>query len=290
MTDASPNHDAPPRNATMLATWLDLAANTSGITAGRLRRQLGFMILAAMLDTARDIDDGRPLFLVKGGVAMELRARGSARATRDFDTALRAELANLAAHLDPALRSGFGDFTATRTQIEPVRDTGALRCEIKIAYRNKPVVTVPFEIARVEVGMGDDVDRVPGLSLAHVGIVGPATVACVAVRWQIAQKLHACTERPVDRVNDRFRDLLDLQLLGELVDNGGWHDVRVACVDVFAGRAKHPWPPAVTIPESWHAGYRTMAADIGFDITEVADAADAVQDLIARIDSAAGQP
>jgi hypothetical protein len=107
MTDASPNHDAPPRNATMLATWLDRAASTSGITAGRLRRQLGFMILAAMLDTARDTDDGRPLFLVKGGVAMELRARGSARATRDFDTALRAETADLAAHLDPALRSGF---------------------------------------------------------------------------------------------------------------------------------------------------------------------------------------
>ncbi len=127
------------------------------------------MILAAMLDTARDTDDGQPLFLVKGGVAMELRARGSARATRDFDTALRAETVDLAAHLDPALRAGFGDFTATRTQIEPVRDTGALRCEIKIAYRNKPVVTVPFEIARIEAGMGDDVDHVPGLSLAMSG-------------------------------------------------------------------------------------------------------------------------
>jgi hypothetical protein len=284
LTDASSTHDAPPRNATMLATWLDRAANTSGIAAGRLRRQLGFMILAAMLDSARDTADGQPLFLVKGGVAMELRSRGSARATRDFDTALRAETTDLASHLDPALRSGFGDFTATRTQIEPVRDTGALRCEIKISYRNKPVVTVPFEIARAEAGMGNDVDQVPGLSLAHVGIVGPVTVACIAVRWQIAQKLHACTERPADRVNDRFRDLLDLQILAELVDDSGWHDVRVACVDVFAGRAKHPWPPTLTIPEPWHAGYRAMAEDIGFNITNVAHAADAVQQLITQID------
>jgi hypothetical protein len=286
MTDASANHDAPPRNATMLAAWLDQAANTSGIAAGRLRRRLGFMILAAMLDTARHAGDGRPLFLVKGGVAMELRTQGSARATRDFDTALRADTADLAAHLDPALRSGFGDFTATRTQIEPVRDTGALRCEIKIAYRNKPVVTVPFEIARVEAGMGDDVDDVPALSLAHVGIEGPATVACIAVRWQIAQKLHACTEQPVDRVNDRFRDLLDLQILGELVGDNDWHEVRVASVDVFAGRAKHAWPATVTIPEPWHAGYRTMTEDIGFNITNVADAAAAVEQLITRIDSA----
>lgn len=75
---------------------------------------------------------------------MELRTGGSARATKDFDTALRADTADLATHLDPLLRAGFGDFTAKRTQIEPVRDTGALRCEIKISYRNKPVVTIPL--------------------------------------------------------------------------------------------------------------------------------------------------
>jgi hypothetical protein len=80
----------------------------------------------------------------------------------------------------------------------------------------------------------------------------------------------------------------DLQILGELVGDNDWHDVRVACVDVFAGRAKHAWPPTVTVPEPWHAGYRTMTEDIGFDITNVADAAAAVEQLIARIDSAAG--
>ncbi len=74
MTEASPIHDAAPRNA------------------------------AAILDSARDSHQGQPLFLVKGGVAMELRTRGSARATKDFDTALRADTADLAEHLDPALR------------------------------------------------------------------------------------------------------------------------------------------------------------------------------------------
>lgn len=165
-------------------------------------------------------------------------------------------------------------------------NTSTRRCEIKIAYRNKPVVTVPFEIASVEASMGDDVDHVPALSLAHVGIEGPTTVACIAVRWQIAQKLHACTEQPVDRVNDRFRDLLDLQLLGELVSDNGWRDARLACIEVFAGRAKHAWPPTVTIPEPWHAGYRAMADDIGFHVTDVAHAAAAVRQLITRIDSA----
>jgi hypothetical protein len=38
------------------------------------------MVLAAMLDGERDPADGSPMFLVKGGVAMELRTGGSARA------------------------------------------------------------------------------------------------------------------------------------------------------------------------------------------------------------------
>lgn len=148
------------------------------------------------------------------------------------------------------------------------------------------VVTVPVEMAEVEGSMGVDVDQVPARSLDHVGLDGPATVPCIAVRWQIAQKLHACTEQLEDRDNDRFRDLLDLQLLAELIAEEGWPDVRVACVEVFAGRAKHAWPPELTMPDSWRAGYRTLAEDTDFAVVDVADAAEAVRHLIARIDSA----
>jgi len=119
----------------------------------------------------------------------------------------------VAEHLDPVLRIGHGDFTATRTEIEPVKDTGAVRFDIKLAYRGRPVVTVQMEVAAVEGGMGSEVDHVPAKSLAHVGLAGPDTVPCISVRWQSAQKLHACTETLDDRDNDRFRDLLDLQLL-----------------------------------------------------------------------------
>ena len=285
MTSLTPR-SKPPHNANVLGKWLTEAATESGVAAGRLRRQLGFMILAAMLDSARDHDDGHPLFLVKGGVAMELRTGGSARATRDFDAALRADPDQLTTHLDPALRRGFGDFTARRTEVEPVADTGALRCEIKISYRNKPVITVPFEVAGAERSMHADLDHVPALSLAHVGIDGPHTVACITVRWQIAQKLHACTERMTDRKNERFRDILDLLLLGNLVRDGAWADLRVACIDVFTGRAKHTWPPDLTIPDSWHAGYRTMAEGIGLEMSDVTAAAAVVRQLIQRIDSA----
>jgi hypothetical protein len=218
--------DKPPHNVSVLERWLTEASKETGVAAGRLRRWLGFMVVAAMLDEARQAEDGEPLFLVKGGVAMELRIDSGARATKDFDTAFRAS-------------------------------------------------------------MGDEIDHVPAKSLDHVGLAGPDTVPCVAVRWQMAQKLHACTETfEQGGENDRFRDLLDLQLLADLVEDDEWAAVRAACIEVFESRAKQEWPPEVTLYESWGSGYEALAVETGFSITNVRDAADAVDHLIERIHQA----
>jgi len=281
-----PVKDRPPFNVNVLERWLGEAAGQTGVVAGRLRRWLGFMVVAAMLDRARHAADGEPLFLVKGGVAMELRIDTGARATKDLDTAFREGIEVVADHLDPALRTGHGDFTATRTELEPVKGTGAVRCGIKLAYRGRPLITVQMEVAAVEGGMGHEIDRVPAKSLRHVGLTGPDTVPCVAVRWQIAQKLHACTEVFEAGENHRFRDLIDLQLLAGLVADDEWGKVRSACLEVFTGRVKHAWPPDVTVHESWSAGYRALAEETRFPLVEVGDAANAVRRLIARIDAA----
>lgn len=57
----------------------------------RLQRWLNAMIVAAVLDQVRD-EDGEPIFLLKGGLAMELRLQLRARATGDYDAAFRARL------------------------------------------------------------------------------------------------------------------------------------------------------------------------------------------------------
>jgi hypothetical protein len=286
VTVSRPVKDKPPFNVNVLERWLGETSGQSGVAAGRLRRWLGFMIVAGMLDAARHVEDGEPLFLIKGGVAMGLRMAAGARDTKDLDTAFREGMDAVTTYLDPALRAGYGEFTATRTELEEVKDTGALRCDIKLAYRTKPVVTVQMEVAAVEGGMGSEIDQVPAKPLDHIGLSGPATVPCVAIRWQIAQKLHACTEVLPDRENDRFRDLLDLQLLAGLVTDDGWLAVRSACVEVFAGRAKHSWPPDVTVYESWELGYRALAEETGFSVLDIAEAAEEVRQMVARIEGA----
>lgn len=119
-----PPRGKPPHDVRVIGRWLGEASTHTGIAAGRLRRWVGFMVVAAMLDKSRHAGDGEPLFLVKGGVAMELRVDTGARATKDLDTAFRESMEAVGDHLDPALHAGYGDFTATRTELQPVRDTG----------------------------------------------------------------------------------------------------------------------------------------------------------------------
>lgn len=115
----------------------------------------------------------------------------------------------------------------------------------------------------------------PARRLDAVQLDGPPRIACVSVRHQIAQKIHACTEVfESGRDNDRFRDLIDIQLL------------RAACVEIFELRDNHTWPPAVTTYPSWADGFAAMAAEIDFPVRDVEVAAQHLRDFIAEIDAA----
>src|SRR6185437_8379765 len=139
--------------------------------------------------------------------------------------------------------------------------------------------------ARTEGSSGQEIDRVPAIPLGPFGLQGPKDVACVAVRYQDAQKLHACTEVFGEGpANDRFRDLSDLLMLHALIDDLA--SVRDACVEIFALRGKQAWPPTVTIFEGWQEQYAALAAELDFEPADVEDAAAAVQALIDAIDAA----
>lgn len=124
-----------------------------------------------------------------------------------------------------------------------------------------------------------------GFTFRRGGIDSPDVVLVLDARWQIAQKLHAVTERPKPgRENPRFRDLIDLQFLETLSID--FASVRDACERVFAARAQQPWPPVLVINPSWPQGYAALATELGFAVTDVEQAASAVRDYIERIASA----
>lgn len=276
-----------PRNTNVIQKWVDEYAREQGIVAGRLQRWIMFMIVLAALDRARD-DKGAPLFLLKGGAAMELRLKLEARTTKDIDTVFRESMKSVLDRLDETLQQGWGDFTFERTAPEAIKDTRSVRLAIKLSYRAKRWGTVPLEVAPAEGDSGNDVETLDAIDIGHFGLDGPDRVPCLGVRYQIAQKVHACTEPPLEgkAENPRFHDLIDLILLSDLVADDGWPAVRSACIDTFESRARHGWPPEVVVYPSWPAAFAALAADQGFAITDVEEAASQVREMIARIDAA----
>ncbi len=88
---------------------------------------------------------------------------------------------------------------------------------MNVAFRTKPFMTLIVEVAPVEAG-GDEIEEIAAHDPSSIGLEGPDVIPALAVRWQIAQKLHAVTELPLrpGGENPRYWDLIDLQLLQAL--------------------------------------------------------------------------
>jgi hypothetical protein len=281
----SPKPRRPPGNLSHLQRLANTAADRAGMPVGRYQRWINTRIISAVLDRVR-AEDGEPLFTLKGGAAMELRIGLTARASKDYDAAFRARAEDLLTAVDQALSGDWQGFQLQRTEPQRVSETDALRMDIKLSYKGRSWGTVQLDVAPAEGRIGQEIDRVLATSLDMVQLDGLDRIACVSIRYQIAQKIHACTEVLEDRPNDRFRDLIDLALLRDLVEDDEISKVRDACVELFLLRDKHAWPPEVTLWPAWPDGFGRMATEISFYTDDVEVAADGLRALIAEIDSA----
>lgn len=237
------------------------------------------MVILGALDRVRSTDD-RHTFVIKGGVAMEIRLGMSARATRDVDMTFCGDRESLDTALDIALADSYGGFSFRRSNLMPIGQTGAHRAQIKMDYRGKGWMTLDLEVtvadqSRVEVEM------IPAISITDFQLLGPSRVATLSLRYQIAQKIHAVTEEIPGRDNSRVRDILDLVLLADLVSDMG--RIKEACLDVFNARAAHEWPPVITVPSSWSKDYAGLVDNLALPAPTFDDAVTFVRDLIDNI-------
>lgn len=275
----------PPSQRNHLEQLISRYGQAHGIAPNRVRRWLTMMVMIGALDRARE-DDAGAEFLVKGGVAIELRLGLRARATKDLDMTFRGDRDQLIAALDAALAEPYNNFSFERGEVEDIAATRSCRLEVKVAFNGRSWATAQLEISPPDTRASAEVDIVDAISISDFGLNGPDIVRVLALRYQIAQKLHACTETFDDGDNERFRDLIDLILLRSLITD--LRSVRDACRDVFRARAKHSWPPRLNVPASWIEPYARLAGEDAFHITDVHAAAEEVRVLIGSID--AGMP
>jgi hypothetical protein len=271
-----------PRTEKHLGQLVSRYAEATGLAVRRVRQRVSVMAFVGALERVREVDS--PVrFLIKGGMACEFRFQGKARTTRDLDALFRGSLDELLADLDTAFTEPYSGFSFSYSEPESIAETGSHRFEVKLQYASRGWSTLRVEVSPPE-GGAHEPELVPALSVSEFGLTGPAEVACLSLRYQIAQKIHACTERFDGRENERVHDLIDLLLMEELIEDDRL--VKDACVETFELRGSHPWPPTLTIEPNWPGVYAALVAEIEFPIADVAEAAARVQALIDRVAAA----
>jgi len=286
----SDSYSSAPKNLRSLRDRLMHVSRRDGVVFGRLQQHLGVLVVSQMMSTLRD-EQGRPNLLIKGGTSLELR-RGitRSRASRDLDAVTRHDIELVWQALAAAAADGWEGFTGVLTEPESINVPGLIikprRFTVKPKYQSAPCVSVPVEVSPQEAGITDEADWTHSPALELVGLPLSRPIPCMTLPWQIAQKLHAVTAKlDGGRVNDRARDLVDLQILAALISGEPLAPVRHACVEVFGARAQQAWPPEVTVYDHWpriYAGALSSVPDLDL-ASNVQEAAQVVNDFIRRV-------
>jgi len=240
-----------------LGKSVDALAKHDNVPSRRMRRWVATIALAQVLLGARDRRVIRG-FVIKGGHALELRLRRSARASRDVDVIIDApDQPNVVDALRAALAQGWSGFTFAFREVEATRH--AFRFPMSANYGNADWST--FE---VEVMAGDvtDEELVDPLDLAELDLEHPEPIPCLDLYAQIAQKFHGAT----DPDENRPRDLLDLYVLRQTyvfdIDRLG-----VAVYELFVQRNRQSWPVQIGLRSGWEAEISALISRNTFNCT-----------------------
>lgn len=302
--DHLPDRGKEPNSARTLDAWIIQAQERVGVDHGRLGWLVASTVVVAALQRAVDESDA-PRFLLKGGTYLQHRLDWAGRSTKDVDGIVRGDIDGFLDALDRSLREPWGPLRLSRTETEviqtPTRVLRPRRFDVKVSLRGVVWRSVKVEISPDEAGIGDHPFVFATPSLSHFGLPSPDALVGIALRFQIAQKLHACTDPhdPPHAVNDRPRDLVDLLLLRDLLASDTTTtdaDLRAAGQAVFDTRAAEAeqlglvarhWPPAVQSHPHWPDDYARAAGDAGLTVT-LDDAIAELNDWIGKLDAARG--
>ena len=264
-----------------LNTWVRDAVRLTGLQERRVGWMLASTVVIAALQRALG-SDGAPLFLAKGGVYMEMCFGMGARVTKDVDTLFRGTLDEFLSTLADVMSVPWGPFTMQTSPVEVI--TGAKRIvkprrfEVQLIAKGAVWRKVKVEVSFPEGKIADHAQPVPTPPIGFFGVDAPDHLVGIVMDYQVAQKIHACTDPDTDNwINDRVRDIIDLNLLHDHFYPGDPPDsLTAACVDLFAARATEAvelgekprsWPPTIHANELWREQYPALAESVGLDLT-----------------------
>lgn len=239
-------------------------SDESGVGIDRLRRRVIFERIVARLQVTHP-----GCWVLKGGMAIEVRLRDDARLTKDIDLGLRHEVTDqedLQERLAEALDADpFGDgFVLVAGAVVPLAADqvghGTWRSKVAAHLGGRPFGGIHLDISPRPLEL-DQTDALPlPNSLAFAGIDAPV-IEVIDVHRHAAEKFHGMLKDFGERPNSRVRDLIDLLIFCEhqMLDP---KKLAVAVEQVWEERDGVP-PPAdlPPLPDGWLFRYEGIAAD-----------------------------
>jgi hypothetical protein len=292
--------DKQPNSARVLNAWIMQAERQLGSDGGRLGWLVATTIVTAALQQAVD-ELGEPLFLLKGGTLLQHRLPGTTRSTTDLDGLIRGGIDTYLETLDEVLQRPWGACQLRRGPVEiidvPNRLIKPRRFDAVVLLGGVTWRRIQVEVSPDEGSAGSTGEHVPAPSLAAFGLPTPDRLTGLAMRYQIALKIHAASDPhdPPAHENDRARDVVDLLLLRELVSTQAMPTlpgIKDAVLDIFDARARdaaalglpsRTWPTLLTAHPHWRVSFARATASVGLDIG-LDDAVDQVNTWIKLID------
>lgn len=237
-----------------------------------LRKQIAFERFIARLQAIQS-----NTWVLKGGLAMQLRLGVQSRTTKDIDLLNRELPNNLFDSLVEIASIDIGDwfiFEVGQTGDAPEDEFGGHRFQVNCRLDGRI-----FERFHVDVSVGDllvtDYDCLhfdPILEFASIASTG---VPCYPIPQQIAEKLHALTREYASGRSSRGKDFVDILLLAGIGSING--SLLSRAIDTtFAVRETHPVPKTMpSLPKTLRREYARLTGELGlaFDDFEAAEAA-----------------
>lgn len=262
-------------------------AGRLGVDPNRLRRHVAFERL--LLRLAAGAPGAAPRWVVKGGLALELRLGLRARATLDLDLALlepaddgRWTHTQLVEALADDVQGDFFIFAVQAPRALAADRSGRpgwrFPVDARLAGRTFAALRLDV-VARADEMLGGTEALTFPSRLAFASYPPLVTVPAAALTQQAAEKLHALSRPYDDRPNTRTKDLVDLVLLieNDLVDA---HRLRDRVRAVFVVRGTHAVPDDLpAVPAAWRHDYAALVAGLDVEATTMDAALDRVRRL-----------
>lgn len=262
------SYSTPQALRTALEARIRNESTASGISADRLRRRVIFQRIVTRLQRAEP-----GLWVLKGGMAMEVRLRDAARLTKDLDLGLRetaVDPADLRDRLIEALARDHDDdgfrfaigMPASMTDDNRDQLTWRVAIAVDLAGRRFGAIKLDVSPRAHELDATDTVPLPNALDFAGFATV---EIEIVDVHRHAAEKFHGMLKDFGERENSRVRDLADLMLM---LEAGLLSPTRLAAVvtDVWAERDTGEPPAALPdLPMGWPRRYDRLAAENDID-------------------------